>query len=439
MTCLFGGFTTSYEAMHWDDQLWQKSQHQLSSFLTPLVEVLGRSERRVAATRYVTGLLLPGQRKSIAPMSERLGVDSQSLQQFLSDSPWEEKSLWSAIGKEVIPSLEPIDSWVIDETGWLKQGDHSVGVSHQYCGAVGKQANCQVSVELAVSDGTVAAPVAGRLYLPQKWTEDATRCAAAGVPEEISFATKPQIAVCLLEEALADGLCPAPVLADSAYGDSGDFRAELRRLKLEFFLQVTGSSHKGWTRSVPTELKFKRRHVKASAPAAQTLAQITAALPQAAWKHCSWKSADNKTRRTRLAWIEVYLAHGLREAGGELEKVWLVIDWPKGDESPYHYYLAHFKDKPTKARSLKLSRSRWHIEQYFQRSKDDLGLDHFEGRSWRGFHHHLALSAVAYLFILVVLLRAKKNFWPDVGSGVESDPPLVGEINRLLSLLRQGV
>jgi SRSO17 transposase len=426
-------------SMKWNDRLWQQSQQYLSQFLIPLVEVLGRSERRVAAARYVQGLLLPGQRKSIVPMSDRLGVDSQSLQQFVSDSPWEERELWSAIRREVIPHLEPIDSWVVDEMGWVKQGDHSVGVSHQYCGSVGKQANCQVSVELVVSDGAVAAPVGGRLYLPQKWTEDRPRCAAAGVPREVAFATKPQIAIALLEEALADGICPGPVLADSVYGDNSDFRSELRRLKLEFFLQVTGSSLKGWTSPVPTERKFKRRYVSASAPASQTLAEITAGLAGSAWKHCSWKAADGHTRRTRLAWIEVYLAHGLRETGGELEKVRLVVDWPQGDEKPYHYYLAEFKSQPTKARCLRLSRSRWHIEQYFQRAKDDLGLDHFEGRSWRGFHHHLALSAVAYLFILVVYLRAKKNFWCDVGSGFESDSPVAGEIHRLLLLLRQQI
>jgi SRSO17 transposase len=424
--------------MEWNDQLWRRSQTQLAGFMVPLAQVLGRSERRVAATRYVQGLLLPGQRKSIGPLAERLGVDSQSLQQFVSDSPWEEDKLWSAIRREVIPSLGPIDSWVVDETGWLKQGNHSVGVSHQYCGSVGKQANCQVSVELVVSDGVVAAPVGGQLYLPQKWAEDPQRCAEAGVPKEFAFATKPQIAVVLLEQALRDGVSPGPVLADSVYGDSSDFRAELRRLDLEFFLQATGSSHKGWIQEPPTERKFKRRYVSPSAPASQTLAEIASSLPAAAWKHCSWKAADGKTRRTRLAWIEVYLAHGLRETGGELEKVWLVVDWPQG-EPPYHFYLAAFKSPPAKARCLRLSRSRWHVEQYFQRAKDDLGLDHFEGRSWRGFHHHLVLSAIAYLFVLAVYLRAKKNFWCDVGSGLESDPPVVGEINRLVLLLRQQV
>ena len=135
----------------------------------------------------------------------------------------------------------------------------------------------------------------------------------------------------------------------------------------------------------------------------------------------------------------MYLAHGLRKSGGDLEAVWLVVDWPQGETEPYHYYLAEFKGRPTKARCLGLSRSRWHIEQYFQRAKDDLGLDHFEGRSWRGFHHHLALSAVAYLFILVVYLRAKKNFWCDVGSGAEGDSSVAGEIRRLLLLLRQKI
>jgi SRSO17 transposase len=425
--------------MEWNERLWRQSQEYLSQFMVPLVQVLGRAERRVAATRYVAGLLLPGQRKSIGPMAERLGVDSQSLQQFISDSPWSEGELWSVVRHEIIPSLEPIECWVVDETGWLKQGEHSVGVSHQYCGSVGKQANCQVSVELVVSDGAVAAPVGGRLYLPLKWTENSSRCAAAGVPKEIAFATKPRIALALVEEALTDGVSPGPVLADSAYGDSSEFRAELRRLKLEFFVQIDGGDHKGWTEAVPTERKFKRRYVLDSAPAAQTMAEIAAGLPQSAWQHCSWKTVEGKTRRTRMGWVEVYLAHGLRETEGELEKVWLVVDWPLGDKQPYHYYFAEFKGAPTKARCLKLSRSRWHIEQYFQRSKDDLGLDHFEGRSWRGFHHHLVLSAVAYLFVLVIFLRAKKNFWCDVGGGVESDSSVDSEINRLLLLLRQQI
>jgi SRSO17 transposase len=423
----------------WNAKLWKENVEQLHEFLSPLVAGLGRSERRVGATRYVEGLLAPGQRKSIIPMAERLGVDAQSLQQFVTDSPWSEEAMWTAIRQEIIPHLEPLEAWVVDETGWVKQGSHSVGVSHQYCGAVGKQANCQVSVEVVVSDGWIAAPVGGRLYLPERWTRNRERSAAAGVPEGVEFATKPELALEILRQAQRDGVPPAPVLGDSAYGNNAEFRAGVRALGMEFFLQVDGQALKGWDHEVRTEVKRVRRYVGDGEPSAAPLAELTARIPEHEWKKCSWVTAGGQTRRTRLAWREVFLQHNLRHAGGELEKVWLVVDWPAGDPEPYHYYLAHFHRPPTKARCLKLSRSRWHIEQYFQRSKDDLGLDHFEGRSWRGFHHHLVLSAIAYLFVLIVYLRRKKNFWCDVGTDSPRDPALAGEMERTLSLMRDEI
>ena len=425
--------------MKWSGSLFQRSAKHLTGFLTPVVAELGRRERRVAAARYVHGLLLPGQRKSIEPMAERLGVDPQSLQQFVSASPWSDQAVWKVVRQQIIPHLEPIEAWVVDETGWLKQGQHSVGVAHQYCGAVGKQANCQVSVELVVSDGWSAAPVGGRLYLPERWTKDRARCARAGVPEEIAFATKPMLALQLIGEALEDGVARAPVLGDAAYGDNAEFRAGLRALAAEFFLQVDGAKHKGWSFAAPTELKQVRRPPTAAAPPSQTLVQIAAELPAARWQSARWKTARGERGTTRLAWCEVWLQHALRKAGGQLEKLWLVIDWPAGAAQPYHYYLAHLHRPPTKARCLALSRSRWHIEQYFQRAKDDLGLDHFEGRSWIGFHHHLVLSALAYLFILTVHARAKKNFWCHVGADTAGDSAVAGEIDRLLLLLRHEI
>jgi len=343
--------------------------------------------------------------------------------------------MWRAIRQEIIPHLEPLEAWVVDETGWVKQGSHSVGVSHQYCGAVGKRANCQVSVEVVVSDGWIAAPVGGRLYLPESWTQARERCAAAGVPEEVAWATKPELALEILRQAQRDGVPPAPVLGDSVYGNNTAFRAGVRQLGMEFFLQVEGDSLKGWDHEVRTEVKRVLRYVHPDEPPAETLAELTRRLPDSEWKNCSWVTAGGQTRRTRLAWRPVFLQHDLRHAGGELEKVWLVVDWPTGDSEPYHYYLAHRYRPPTKAYCLKLSRSRWHIEQYFQRSKDDLGLDHFEGRSWRGFHHHLVLSAIAYLFILAMYLRRKKNFWCDVGTDSPRDPALASEIERTLSFM----
>ncbi|MBI3644372.1 MAG: IS701 family transposase, partial [Acidobacteriales bacterium] len=315
---------------------------------------------------------------------------------------------------------------------------HSVGVSHQYCGAVGKSANCQVSVELAVSDGWVAAPIAAQLYLPRSWSDNPARRGEAGVPAEVAFRTKSELALALIEQALADGVCPAPVLADSAYGDSSDFRQGLRQLGMEFFLQVE-STHKAWTEPVALERKRTRYSLASGAPPSRALAEIVAGFSPPQWKPCSWKTASGEKQHTRMAWCEVYLEHRLSQHGKEPETAWLVIDWPEGASAPYHFYLAHLHRRPAKARCLKLSRSRWHIEQYFQRAKDDLGLDHFEGRSWRGFHHHLVLSAVAYLFILVQYNRTKKNFSCDVGTDSASDPALVGEGERLLQLLRNDI
>jgi SRSO17 transposase len=425
--------------MEWNAKLWNENVRHFTQFMIPLIASLGRSERRVAATRYVQGLLMPGQRKSIEPMAERQGVDAQSLQQLITNSPWSDETMWRSIRQELMPHLEPIEAWVVDEVGWVKQGQHSVGVAHQYCGAVGKQANCQVSVEVVVSDGWVAAPIGGRLYLPEHWVKDRPRCQQAGVPREIDFQTKPRLALDLVRQAHQEGVALAPVLGDSVYGDNAEFRQGLRDLGMEFFLQVDPSKHKGWNQTVPTELKRTRRHVSAEAPRAQTLTELTADIPSHHWKACSWKAADGSTRRTRLAWQEVFLQQGLRRPHGELERVWLVVDWPAGDPEPYHHYLAHLHRLPTRVLCLKLSRSRWHIEQYFQRSKDDLGLDHFEGRSWRGFHHHLVLSALAYLFILTVYLRTKKNFWCDVGTDSPHDPALSGEADRLLQMVRNQI
>lgn len=425
--------------MPWNERQWTKQAEGLACFLEPMVGTLGRKERGIGATRYVQGLLMPGERKSIEPMAARLGVDPQGLQQFMSDSPWEAEELWRAIRREVIPSLGALEAWIVDETGWIKQGHHSVGVSHQYCGSVGKQANCQVCVEVVVSDGEIAAPAAGRLYLPQSWTEDRSRCRTAGVADTVKFATKPEIALELLRTVVSDGVEPAPVLADKVYGDCYEFRAGLRELGLEYCVQITASALKAWVEPPAVVTKFRRRYVEAGTEPALTLGEIAGQITPAQWRRASWKAADGSTRSTRLAWLKVWLAHGLRRTNGNLEPAWFLVDWPEGEAEPYHSFIAHFHREPTKARCLRASRSRWHVEQYFQREKTDLGLDHYEGRSWRGFHHHLVLSAVAYLFVTSCHLRAKKNFWPDVGTGLASNPAVVAEINRVLSLLRQQV
>lgn len=422
--------------MKWSQRIWQQHAAALPQYLIPLVAGMGRSERRDGAALYIKGLLLPGQRKSIEPMAQRLGVDAQRLQQFITDSPWDEAGVWQAIRREVVERLEPLEAWIVDETGWLKQGTHSVGVAHQYCGAAGKKANCQVHVEVAVSDGLVAAPVGARLYLPESWTQDRTRCRQGGVPETIDFATKPEIALELMAAALADGVPRAPVLGDFVYGINGPFRDGLRGLGMEFFLQIDQGQLSGWAYPVELEKQHKYWHIKPGQPPAQGLAALWSQQKTVHWHAVTWKAAGGQTRRTRLAWLRVYLPSALERGADQLEALWLVADWPAGEKEPYHFYLAHLHRPPTASRCLRLSRSRWNIEQYFQRAKDDLGLDHYEGRSWRGFHHHLAMAVVAYLFVAAVYLRAKKNFWCDVGTDTASDATVVTEADRLLQLLR---
>jgi SRSO17 transposase len=424
--------------MKWNSAHWRRKAAELQKFVEPLVADLGRSERRQSAALYVQGLLMPGQRKSIEPMAERLRVDSQMLQQFIADSPWTEHRVWQAIRREVIPLVEPLQAWVVDETGWLKQGNDSVGVSHQYCGAVGKQANCQVAVELVVSDAEVTAPIGGRLYLPEKWANDLPRREKAGVPEAVSFQTKPQIAADLIAEALADGVTAAPILGDSVYGNAPELRERIRELGLEYCLNAE-EPWVAWTERPKLTRGPKFWSVSQQAAKGQTLRQLAESFKPRHWQAASWQAADGEKRTTRLAWKPIHLKSDLNEKTGHWPSCWLVADWPAGQADPYHIYIAWLKQPPVKGRMLRLSRGRWPIEQYFQRGKDDLGLDHYEGRGWRGFHHHLTMSAVAYLFVVVDFLRSKKNFRPDVGTGVASDAAVAGAFARLLSLLPDGV
>lgn len=424
--------------MIWNQKQWQRSVEEFPEFIEPLVASMGRSERREGAALYVQGLLMPGERKSVEPMAARLGVDSQQLQQFMTDSPWDDREVWRAIRQDAAPAMEPLLAWIIDETGWLKQGQHSVGVAHQYCGAVGKQAQCQVSVEVVVSDGEIALPVAGRLYLPEVWLNDPTRLKAAGVPDGVSFQTKTAIAVDLIRQVLADGVSPAPVLGDEVYGSSGELRRNLRGLGLEYFLNA-GSDLLAWTHPVKTRMAKKYWGVVPGQPAAKTMAVLAQEIPKSSWSSVSWKAVSGERRQTRIAWREIYVQSDLDRETGEWPKTWMVVDWPEGDDHPYHIYFAHLKNPPTARRCLRLSRGRFHIEQFFQRDKSDLGLDHYEGRSWRGFHHHLVLAAVAYIFVTLIYLRSKKNFWCYMGTGSGSDAAVVRALDRLLPVLPNNI
>jgi SRSO17 transposase len=293
-----------------------------------------------------------------------------------------------------------------------------------------------VSVEVVVSDGEIAAPVAGRLYLPESWASDPARRDAAGVPPEVKFQTKPMIALDLIREVLAAGVTPAPVLGDEVYGASSELRRALRTLEMEYFFNV-GGDLLAWTRPVKTRFAKKYWDVADGQPPAASLESLSRTLRGKQWRSVAWHAADGTKRKTRIGWLPVYAYSDLDALSGDWPQSWLVVDWPEGAAEPYHLYLASFKQAPSAMRCLRLSRGRFPVEQFFQRDKFDLGLDHYEGRSWQGFHHHLVLAAVAYLFVTVIYLRSKKNFWCYVGTGAPRDAALASAADRMLSLLRE--
>jgi SRSO17 transposase len=424
--------------MKWNQKMWQRSVKDFGEFIEPIIGTMGRSERREGAALYLQGLLMPGERKSIEPMAQRLRADSQKLQQLIADSPWEDEGMWGAIRQEIIPTFGTPLAWIVDETGWLKQGKKSVGVAHQYCGAVGKQGNCQISVEVVISDGEIAAPVAGRLYLPSVWTEDRLRCDAAGVPPTIGFESKPLIALDLIREVAKDGVSHAPVLGDEVYGTSSELRRGLRELGLEYFFHA-GDELLAWTKRPQTRLGRKHWGVAHGEAESVRIPELVRAMNKTQWRAAAWRAADGSQRQTRIAWLPVYLQSDLDSKTGDWPQSWLVADWPANQAEPFRFYTAWFKAPPLKNRCLQLSRGRCAIEQFFQRDKTDLGLDQYEGRSWRGFHHHLVLAALAYLFVSAVYLRSKKNSWCYVGSGVASDPAVVHSLERILPLLQNGI
>ncbi|HSM87897.1 MAG TPA: IS701 family transposase [Candidatus Limnocylindrales bacterium] len=413
----------------WDLGTYRQNIPYLGRYLSTLLSSLGRSERRVAIARYVEGLLLPGRRKFIRPLAERLNVDPQSLQQAVAHSPWDDQQVWSTIRCQVIPLLEPLHFSVLHERAWIRQGESSVGVSNQRCGANGKKARCQVSIEVLLSDGVIAAPAAGRLYLPETWTADNSRREVADIPDHVSFASKPALAIELLKEISRDGLNPGVVLADSVYGNDQDFRSALIRLGLEFFAEIDPAANMAWDFNATSP-----RDISGMQPGPFPLESIIQSIDGSEWKHCTWVTADGMPRHTRLAIREVFLDSTYR-IQGQLQKLWLIADWPADHAKPYRVFIGHFHKRPSEIKCLRLSRHRAGLDHYQRCFEGDLDLTCYQGRSWKGFHHHLVLSAAAYLFVLIVGLRSRRGFWPDLVGNTPLDPALAAEAARLASVL----
>lgn len=412
-------------------------ERELDSFLEELVAPMGRSERRRWARAYVCGLLLDGERKSIEPMAARLeGADVQALRQFVGQSPWEVEAVQHALAQWVIDSLREPEVWMIDETTFPKAGAHSVGVARQYCGALGKLANCQMAVSLHWSSAEMSCPVGWRLYLPKAWVEDAPRRRKAGVPEAVSYRGKTQLALELLDQALEWELPVLPVVADRAYGTDFDFRAALRARGFAYAVAVERTT-KVW-QAEPRRAPMPPAHqgsgrVRRFPPWAEDLAApvdlptVARQLPAPAWKTVTWRQGTKGPMRSRFALVPVWASHGWQTAPPmERPCEWLLIEWPEGAAAPTDYWLGHFAhQRPGLRQLIRMARARWRVELDYRELKDELGLDHYEGRQWLGWHHHVTLVSIAFAFLRREQLRAKKNFWcnPAPSSAPSPEPP----------------
>jgi SRSO17 transposase len=407
----------------------QALDQRLTVFLEDLLAPLGRKERRHWARVYVQGLLLDGERKSIEPLARRIpGADVQALRQFVGQSPWAVEAVHEQLARKVVDLLSNPEVWILDETSFPKAGEHSVGVARQYCGALGKVANCQVAVTLHWSSAEASCPLGWRLYLPQAWIEDPERAQEVKLPKGTKYRTPAQLALELIDQMLSWEVPRLPVVADSAYGNSFDFREQLRQRQLDYVMAVEPTTVV-WTEdpqvvpvppSAPTG-RPRRYPPPSSLPPARDLKTIAQRLSTSAWKKVKWRAGSRGPQRSRCVELQVWAAHGWKaQEHPERAAEWLLIEWPEGESAPAKYWLARLGDgRPGLRRLVTLAHARWRIEMDYRELKDELGLDHFEGRHWLGWHHHLTLVTLAYAFLRSEQARLKKNFWCDVAASTE--------------------
>ena len=367
------------------------SAGRFASYLDGLAKVIGHAARVGPMRDYCTGLLLPCERKSVEPMAaatapERVGAQHQALLHFVAEGAWSDEVVLAKVREMVLPKIErhgAIEAWIIDDTSFPKHGAHSVGVTHQYCGQLGKQENCQVVVSLSLANHYASLPAAYRLYLPKGWAEDRKRRRKAGVPDEIHFQTKPKIALDQLEWACAAGLPRGVVLMDQAYGTDAALRRGARELSLDY------------SAAVPARTLVEAGKGGQGRMTAQTLAL---GLPKRAWQTITWREGSAEPLCSRFARVRVR-ARGEGCTPNEPEE-WLLIEWPKRETAPTKYWLSTLSMNIAFDALVDITMMRWRIERDYQELKQEVGLGHFEGRGWRGFHHHATMCIAAYGFLI---------------------------------------
>jgi SRSO17 transposase len=395
---------------------------RLTGFAEDLFESIPRKDQRRWGQTYLRGLLLDGKRKSVQPMAQRLArgdpqadADAleQALQQFVNQSPWDPVPVRQRLAQRMTTAIAPA-AWVVDDTGFPKFGRWSVGVAPQYCGALGKVANCQVGVSVHAVTDQASCPLDWRLFLPESWEADAERRRKAHVPDGVGHRPKWQLALDVLDELVAWGLVPPVVLADGAYGEVGGFRLGLEARELAYVVQVPGTISAYPQDVVPEAVPYAGRGRPPVARYRQrrsSLRQLVLAAGKRAASAVAWREgADGELLRSRFVALRVRPAGvRLRRAtrGGQLPVRWLLAEWPEQDAEPVKYWLASLPADAPLQQLVHLAKLRWRVEHDYRELKDALGLDHFEGRSWQGWQHHVTLVSVAHAFVTLERLDPK--------------------------------
>jgi SRSO17 transposase len=392
-----------------------ESGARFAAYADLLAKAVGHADRRGPLTLYCQGLILPGDRKSVEPMAARLDPDHvqarhQSMHHFVAQAGWSDEALLRVVrdyAREAMEIQGPIEAWIVDDTAFPKKGTHSVGVGHQYCGPYGKTANCQSAVSLSMASRWASVPVGFRLYLPEAWVNDQERRADAGVPEAMEFMTKWQIAIALIDAQRQDGVPDLPVLADAGYGDAGPFRDALTERHLVYAVGVAKTTMV-WARGngpIPPRGRvgmgrpgtLLRRDAEHQPDKVKALAE---SLPKKTWQKVAWAEGTRGVMESRFAALRVRPAQRDYKRSEPRPEEWLLIEWPESEQEPTKYWLSTLPENIPIAQLVRTAKLRWRIERDYQEMKDELGLDHYEGRGWRGFHHHLSLCAATYAFIV---------------------------------------
>lgn len=384
-----------------------ESGSRFDGYVARIVSVIGHADRAGPLRDYCVGLIMPGERKSVEPMAAitapgRVAAQHQSLLHFVGQASWSDEKVLSEVREMVLPAIErhePVKVWIIDDTGIPKQGKHSAGVASQYCGQLGRKANCQVAVSLSIANHHASLPVAYRLYLPREWAEDEGRWRKAGVPLEIRFKTKQEIALDQLRWACEAGLPRGVVLMDPDYGRNGKLRTNITALGLPYVVGIQPGTLMWKPGTGPQPGRERPKWGRRSEPNLISAKEVARGLPAQAWQTVQWREGTADWLSSRFARLRVHVGHRHAPAEGPAEE-WLLIEWPEGEKEPIKYWLSTLPEDISFRDLVDIAKLRWRIERDYEELKQEVGLGHYEGRGWRGFHHHATLCIAAYGFLI---------------------------------------